>query len=120
LSVVTIGGDGTVAPTHVEPFASDLDRVYDALVVGARDYVHKNGFTDVVIGLSGGIDSSIVAAIAVDASGNVYVVGSAKNVTGLEDIVTIKYNSSGIQKKIVLICRRVRGKLRKYYNLRKN
>ena len=68
-SVVTIGGDGTVAPTHVEPFASDLDRVYDALVVGTRDYVHKNGFTDVVIGLSGGIDSSIVAAIAVDALG---------------------------------------------------
>jgi len=76
-AVVTIGGDGTVAPTHVEPFASDLDRVYDALVVGARDYVHKNGFTDVVIGLSGGIDSSIVAAIAVDALGADHVHGVA-------------------------------------------
>ena len=76
-SIVTIGGDGTVAATHVEPFASDLDRVYDALVVGTRDYVHKNGFTDVVIGLSGGIDSSIVAAIAVDALGADHVHGVA-------------------------------------------
>jgi len=76
-AVVTIGGDGTVDPTHVEPFASDLDRVYDALVVGTRDYVHKNGFTDVVIGLSGGIDSSIVAAIAVDALGVDHVHGVA-------------------------------------------
>ena len=76
-AVVTIAGDGTVAATHVEPFASDLDRVYDALVVGTRDYVHKNGFTDVVIGLSGGIDSSIVAAIAVDALGADHVHGVA-------------------------------------------
>jgi len=76
-AIVTIGGDGTVDPTHVEPFASDLDRVYDALVVGTRDYVHKNGFTDVVIGLSGGIDSSIVAAIAVDALGVDHVHGVA-------------------------------------------
>jgi NAD+ synthase (glutamine-hydrolysing) len=76
-AVVTIGGDGTVTPTRIEPFASDLDRVYDALVVGTRDYVHKNGFTDVVIGLSGGIDSSIVAAIAVDALGADHVHGVA-------------------------------------------
>jgi len=76
-AVVTIGGDGTVDTNHVEPFASDLDRVYDALVVGTRDYVHKNGFTDVVIGLSGGIDSSIVAAIAVDALGVDHVHGVA-------------------------------------------
>ena len=76
-SVVTIAGDGTVVPAHIEPFASDLDRVYDALVVGTRDYVHKNGFTDVVIGLSGGIDSSIVAAIAVDALGADHVHGVA-------------------------------------------
>ena len=76
-AVVTIGGDGTVTPTHVEPFAPDLDRVYEALVVGTRDYVHKNGFTDVVIGLSGGIDSSIVAAIAVDALGADHVHGVA-------------------------------------------
>ena len=42
--------------------------VYEALVLGTRDYVAKNGFTDAVIGLSGGIDSSLVAAVAVDAA----------------------------------------------------
>jgi NAD+ synthase (glutamine-hydrolysing) len=49
--------------------------VYEALVLGTRDYVAKNGFTRVVIGLSGGIDSSLVAAIAVDALGREHVVG---------------------------------------------
>ena len=51
--------------------------VYDALVLGTRDYVHKNRFEKVVIGLSGGIDSSLVAAIAVDALGKSNVVGVA-------------------------------------------
>ena len=49
--------------------------VYHALVLGTRDYVHKNGFKKVVIGLSGGIDSSIVATIAVDALGSENVIG---------------------------------------------
>lgn len=53
----------------------DLAEIWHALVLGTRDYVHKNGFTDVVIGLSGGIDSSIVAAIAVDAFGADHVHG---------------------------------------------
>jgi NAD+ synthase (glutamine-hydrolysing) len=65
-SVIHVMADGSVAPTAIVPFESDLDRVYAALVLGTRDYVRKNHFTDVVIGLSGGIDSSIVAAIAVD------------------------------------------------------
>jgi NAD+ synthase (glutamine-hydrolysing) len=51
--------------------------VYDALVLGTRDYVTKNGFDKVVIGLSGGIDSSLVAAAAVDALGASNVVGVA-------------------------------------------
>ena len=46
-----------------------MAEVYEALVLGTRDYVTKNGFTDVVIGLSGGVDSSLVAAIAADALG---------------------------------------------------
>ena len=54
-----------------------LREVYDALVLGTRDYVRKNGFDRVVIGLSGGIDSSLVAAIAVDALGSPKVVGVA-------------------------------------------
>lgn len=52
-----------------------LEEVWDALALGVRDYVTKNGFTDVVIGLSGGVDSSIVAAIAVDALGPAAVHG---------------------------------------------
>jgi len=51
--------------------------VYSALVLGTQDYVRKNGFQKVVIGLSGGIDSSLVAAIAVDALGASNVVGVA-------------------------------------------
>jgi len=49
--------------------------IYQALVLGTRDYVRKNGFNKVVIGLSGGIDSSLTAAIAVDALGAENVVG---------------------------------------------
>ncbi|HEY32879.1 MAG TPA: NAD+ synthase [Dehalococcoidia bacterium] len=51
--------------------------VYDALVLGTRDYILKNDFEKVLIGLSGGIDSSVVAAIAVYALGSVNVVGVA-------------------------------------------
>lgn len=53
----------------------DLAEIYQALVLGTRDYVHKNGFTKVVIGLSGGVDSSLVATIAVDALGVDNVIG---------------------------------------------
>lgn len=49
--------------------------VYKALVVGTRDYVQKNGFEKVVVGLSGGIDSALVACIAVDALGPDHVIG---------------------------------------------
>jgi NAD+ synthase (glutamine-hydrolysing) len=49
--------------------------LYDALVLGTRDYCAKNGFDDVVIGLSGGIDSSLVACVAVDALGADHVHG---------------------------------------------
>jgi NAD+ synthase (glutamine-hydrolysing) len=48
---------------------SDDQEVYEALVVGLRDYVNKNGFASVILGLSGGIDSALVAAIACDALG---------------------------------------------------
>ena len=53
------------------------EEVYSALVTGTRDYVTKNGFSDIVIGLSGGIDSSLVAAIATDALGAEHVHGVA-------------------------------------------
>ena len=46
-----------------------VEEIYQALVMGTRDYIHKNGFGGVVLGLSGGIDSALTAAIAVDAVG---------------------------------------------------
>ena len=66
-----------VTPVGIAPLRDDLDELYGALVLGTRDYVHKNGFTDVVIGLSGGIDSSLVAAVAVEALGAPHVHGVA-------------------------------------------
>jgi NAD+ synthase (glutamine-hydrolysing) len=60
----------------VEP-KSLYAEIYDALVLGTGDYVTKNGFKKVLVGLSGGMDSSLVAAIAVDALGKAGVVGVA-------------------------------------------
>ncbi|VFS53040.1 Glutamine-dependent NAD(+) synthetase [Budvicia aquatica] len=51
------------------PQACDLSLIYDALVLAVRDYVTKNGFKGVILGLSGGIDSALTLAIAVDALG---------------------------------------------------
>ena len=53
----------------VAPLADDDESIYSALVCGVRDYVAKNGFPGVVLGLSGGIDSALTLAIAVDALG---------------------------------------------------
>jgi NAD+ synthase (glutamine-hydrolysing) len=61
-----------VEPTHV-PFADELEQMRRALVLGLRDYVRKNGFEEVVVGVSGGIDSAVTAALAVDALGPEYV-----------------------------------------------
>ena len=72
LLVVDLDGGGPVA----EPLDGDAE-LYGALVLGTRDYCRKNGFTDVVIGLSGGIDSTLVACIAVDALGAEHVHGVA-------------------------------------------
>jgi len=66
--------DEPVPAEIVEPL-TPVAEMYDALVLGTCDYVKKNGFTDVVIGMSGGIDSSLVAAIAVDALGPEHVHG---------------------------------------------
>ena len=62
----------------VNPLAEPLEplaEVWQALVLATRDYVRKNGFTDVAVGLSGGIDSSAVAALAADALGPAHVHG---------------------------------------------
>ncbi|MEQ1793565.1 MAG: NAD+ synthase [Nitrospira sp.] len=63
------------AVPQLETPLSELDEVYRALVVGVRDYVNKNGFKKVVIGLSGGVDSALTAVIAADALGSQNVLG---------------------------------------------
>jgi NAD+ synthase (glutamine-hydrolysing) len=65
------------APTVPDPIEDDTEAAYRALVLGTRDYVRKCGFSKVLIALSGGIDSALVAAIAADALGkeNVLCIG---------------------------------------------
>jgi len=75
---VLISGDAPLNKTHniseIAPRLSDEEEVWSALVMGLGDYVRKNGFKSVALGLSGGIDSALVATLAVDAVGkdNVY------------------------------------------------
>jgi NAD+ synthase len=72
LTMVTLTGDETgwtVSGTVTKP-DEGLGAIWRTAVLGIRDYVHKNGFERVLLGLSGGIDSAIVAAMAVDALGS--------------------------------------------------
>ena len=84
------------------------EEVYQALLLGTRDYVQKNGFRTVVIGLSGGVDSSLVAAIAADALGTENVVGvsmpsryssdhSLEDAGALAEALGIRYLCIGIE-----------------------
>ncbi|MGI8412399.1 MAG: NAD+ synthase [Solirubrobacteraceae bacterium] len=68
LDLAAVAATGTVGGVLAAPLERCAE-VYAALVLGLRDYVDKNGFAHVVIGLSGGIDSALVAVIAVDALG---------------------------------------------------
>jgi len=61
--------DRTTDTASVAPVLDELEETYRAITTGLRDYVRKNGFSEVVIGLSGGIDSALTAAIATDALG---------------------------------------------------
>ncbi len=81
----------------------EIELIYNALKLGLKDYVHKNGFSDVIIGLSGGIDSALTAAIAVDALGadHVYCVmlpseftsqASLKDAQECADMLGVKYD----------------------------
>ena len=69
------GNKKAVGKNRVTQVLEPVEEVYQALVLGLRDYIHKNGFKKAVIGLSGGIDSAIVAALAVDAVGSENVSG---------------------------------------------
>jgi len=74
------------APQRIEPKMERLEEIYAALVLGTRDYVCKTGFKQAIIALSGGIDSSLTAVIAVDALG-------AENVLGIS--MPSGYSSEG-------------------------
>ena len=67
--------DKGAARTLIAPSLSDEEEIWKALVVGLKDYVSKNGFKSVALGLSGGIDSALTATLAVDALGKESVYG---------------------------------------------
>ncbi|HEY6642281.1 NAD+ synthase [Povalibacter sp.] len=69
VDVDLINGKVVPRPAHIEPLLSEEASVYGALVLGVRDYVEKHRFPGVVLGLSGGVDSALTLAIAVDALG---------------------------------------------------
>ena len=69
LGFVNIDGAGDLEQSIITPPQSTEAQAYQALVLGVRDYVQKNKFPGVIIGLSGGVDSALVLAIAVDALG---------------------------------------------------
>ncbi|GIE84712.1 NAD+ synthase [Actinoplanes regularis] len=81
MSIDRVTIPGALAPLNgritgeIADRTSDAEEIWNALVLGLRDYVDKNGFRSVVLGLSGGIDSAVVAAIAVDALGPDRVAG---------------------------------------------
>ena len=96
-----------VTPT-ISPLPGRLEEAYQALLLGTRDYVQKNGFQKVVIGLSGGVDSSLVATVAVDALGAENVVGvsmsaryssehSLEDAKELAEALGIRYMHIGIE-----------------------
>ena len=106
-----ISSDATALPEAIAPAIadrlSDEAEIWQGLVVGLRDYVKKNGFKSAVLGLSGGIDSALVAAIAIDAVGakNVYGVAmpskyssghSLEDAQGLADATGINFRTVSI------------------------
>jgi len=67
--ISTDGAKPASGSSVIAPRLSDEAEMWQGLVIGLRDYITKNGFKSVVVGLSGGIDSALVAAIAIDALG---------------------------------------------------
>jgi NAD+ synthase (glutamine-hydrolysing) len=96
----------SLPPRRVERL-DNLAEIYQALVLGIRDYVRKNGFEKVVIGLSGGVDSSLVAVIAVDALGPEKVIGvsmpSRYSSPGSESDAEALARNLGIEFKVIPI-----------------
>jgi NAD+ synthase (glutamine-hydrolysing) len=107
LAIVEFKGSQPI-PATINPHLSAVASVYEALKLGLADYVHKNGFPGVVLGLSGGIDSALTLAIAVDALGaeNVHAVMMPSEFTAdisvndareMADILGVKYDEIAIK-----------------------
>ena len=101
-------GGWRCAPGDIAKPTDGLDAMYNAMTLGLRDYVRKNGFPGIVLGLSGGIDSALSAAVAVDALGpeNVHAVmmpspytsqDSLDDAAAAADLMGIRYDTIGIE-----------------------
>ncbi|MDP3787529.1 MAG: NAD+ synthase, partial [Candidatus Omnitrophota bacterium] len=97
-----VTGKENVFPGKIEKRLGYLDEIYTALIAGIRDYIRKNSFKKVVLGLSGGIDSALVAALAVDALGK-------ENVVALT--MPSMYSSSGTKQDAEKVARNLGIKL---------
>ena len=73
--LTVVDTEGTAATIDPSFEQNEMEDIHDALVLGLRDYAHKSGFRSALIGLSGGIDSAVTAALAVDALGAENVIG---------------------------------------------
>lgn len=107
LYFVEIDGD-TISPGQLAVIEHDEADIYQALVTGLRDYVTKNGFPSVILGLSGGIDSALTMAVAVDALGAARVHAvmmpseftasiSLEDALEMADILKVKYSEIAIK-----------------------
>jgi NAD+ synthase (glutamine-hydrolysing) len=85
-------GERAPLPARVRRAMDPIEEIYSALLLGTRDYVRKNGFRSVLVGLSGGIDSSLTAVIAADAVGpeNVFGVSMPSRFSSQESIEDAK------------------------------
>ena len=92
-----------IPPPQQAPVLDDMAEVYAALVLGTRDYAHKSGFGKAIVALSGGIDSSLVAAIAVDALGaeNVLGISMPSRYSSEASVVDAKALAAGLGMRLV-------------------
>jgi len=97
LLVVDIDGESSSAQER-PPWPADPEQVYLGLVLGLRDYVRKNGFEEVVLGLSGGIDSTFVAVLATDAlgAGAVRALAMPSQVSSPESLEDARHVATGL------------------------
>src|SRR5262249_29514109 len=92
-------------PSTKIPEIRDIETIYQTLVLGVRDYVRKCGFEKVVLGLSGGIDSSLTAVIAAEALG-------AENVVGVA--MPSPYSSEGSLKDAMALAKNLKIRIEEY------